>query len=267
MEKNSCVDVIMKKTFAGCLRIGVVWLFFGVVVFLSNRMYAEDFVVLETVQGGKTAVAAGNVSVAEKKVSPCSTFKIIIAWAALEEGLVNLEMRHQCADKYIPDTPRDLSLKEAMDYSSNDYFGWLAEKIGPKKLTAYLNQSGFLSESVSDQWLSCGIQDAAHGGDLKVDAWQEHRFIQRIMKGKLASSSTMQQQVLECLKLPSGDSSVVLYGKTGTLGKKVAWLTGFGCKNLKWKAVTVLVLDAGKDENNKRLQHFYERWGLVPSKN
>jgi beta-lactamase class D len=242
-------------------------LFFGVMYFLSNRLYAGDFVVLETEQGGKTAVVAGNVSNAGTKVSPCSTFKIIIAWAALEEGLVSPETRRLCADAYIPDTPRDLSLKEAMDYSSNDYFAWLAEKIGSTKLTAYLNQSGLLPEPAPDQWLSRGIQDAVHGGDLTVDAWQEHRFIQRVMEGKLASSSTIQQQVLECLKLPSGDSNIILYGKTGAKDGKVAWLTGFGCKNSKWKAVTVLVLDAGKDANKKRFQYFYERWGLVPPKN
>lgn len=232
------------------------------VLSLATTLSAADFVILETDPGAETRVIAGDASLADQEVTPASTFKIVITWAALEQGLVEPATRHRCEDAHVPGTPRKLSLAEAMYFSSNEYFDWLAERIGRKKLTSYLERSGFFPKPAPATWLTGDLAGAVHGGDLKVSARQQHRFIQRVMEGQLASSPAVQANLLECMVWPSGRPQIALYGKTGSWSG-VAWFNGFGCQDSKWKAVTVLMLGKGA-VRGEAIRHFYEQWGLKP---
>jgi beta-lactamase class D len=237
----------------------------SLIFFLASLVSAADFIVLETEQGGKTEVVGGEASVAGKAVTPASTFKIVIAWAGMEEGMIDPSTRRRCSDAYIPGTPRELTLAEAMFYSSNQYFAWVAKKMGEKRLRQYAGKSGFFPKPIPDNWLDEGIATAAHGGNLTVDARQQHGFIQRVMNGRLASSPEIQKKLLECMVWPSSDPKIALYGKTGSW-TGVAWFNGFGCQDGKWKAVTVLLV--GKDaQREEAIRRFYDRWSLKPVDN
>src|SRR5690242_11689795 len=101
-----------------------------VLLFSTACLHAEECVILETTSGGETRVVAGNAALASKKTTPMSTFKIVLAWMGLELKQVDPGTLHHCTDKHVPGTPRDLTLREAMYFSSNDYFVWLGGKIG-----------------------------------------------------------------------------------------------------------------------------------------
>jgi penicillin-binding protein 2 len=79
--------------------------------------------------------------------TPGSTFKVVTALAALEEGLVNLDTRHRCDGKVgtlrCDGVHGSIDLTEAMEVSCNVYFGWLGERLGLDKLRRHAERFGF----------------------------------------------------------------------------------------------------------------------------
>lgn len=221
----------------------------------------SETVILETTKGESTKILSGESAAIEKLYTPASTFKIILAWAGLEKGIVSPETKHQCSDSYVPGTPREISFKEAMFYSSNDYFVWLVEQLGSERLNHFVKKSSFFSDGLPENWPGKNPRAVVRGGELKVSPHQQHQFIQRVMRGELASSPKIQDQLLTCLEWPTSDSKVHLYGKTGSYGG-VTWFNGFGRNEKGLKAVTILL--TGKEANRDRaIALFYKQWGLT----
>ena len=237
-------------------------MFFFALLCAASALPAAEYVVLQTEEGKETEIIAGDAKLAEKPVTPASTFKIVLAWMGLELGVVDLETNRLCEDSHVPGTPREISLRQATFYSSNDYFVWLAKKIGPEKLRGHVQRSGFINGNLPDDWLEGGIESVVRAGKLKINARQQHAFIQRVMHGKLTSDSAIRKKLLTCLAWPTNTSEILLYGKTGSYNRTV-WFNGFGRKGKKWKAVTVLMVgnDAKRD---KAIELFYNQWGLKP---
>ena len=238
--------------------------FFFSFLLAASVLSAADLVILQTEEGKETEIIAGDAKLTDKKVTPASTFKIVLAWTGLELGLVGPETRRRCEDSHVPGTPREISLREATFYSSNDYFVWLAKKIGPEKLREHVQHSGFIAENLPDDWLEEGVESVVRAGKLKVNARQQHAFILRVMRGQLASAPSVQKKLMTCLEWPTNTSEILLYGKTGSYNRTV-WFNGFGREGKKWKAVTVLMV--GRDaKRDKAIELFYNQWGLKPSK-
>ncbi|MDD2706988.1 MAG: penicillin-binding transpeptidase domain-containing protein [Verrucomicrobiae bacterium] len=227
-----------------------------------HSLAAGDFIVLETEPEGGAKAVEGDPAAAGKTFSPMSTFKIIIAWAALETGTATPATTHRCTDRFIPGAPRDLTMANALFFSSNQYFVWLTKKMGANTVASFLNRSELLGHDTPENWLAEGLDSVVHAGNLQVSPNQQHAFILRVMKGQLASSQKIQSQLLECMVWPSGEKDILLYGKTGS-STGLAWFNGFGGKKDQFKAVTVLL--KGKDANRDRaIRHFYARFGLKP---
>lgn len=68
--------------------------------------------------------------------TPCSTFKPVVAIAALKEGLVTPEKRIPVGRK------TRMSLSEAMAKSNNPYFSWLGRQLGFDKVSEYAREFG-----------------------------------------------------------------------------------------------------------------------------
>jgi beta-lactamase class D len=222
----------------------------------------EDFLVLET-ENDQPMTVQGNKNLIAQQFSPASTFKIILAWACLEEGIVQPSTLHQVKDPHVPQTPRAISLKEALFFSSNDYFVWLYEQIGLDTLTQYIQKSELLGKSIPADWLGDDLKAVVRAGSLKVSPLQQHQFILRLMNGQLASGEN-DAALRTALEWPSSNPKLRLFGKTGSWGD-VVWFNGFGESDRGKKAVTVLVHKKGARREDG-IQLFYSSWDQTPPK-
>lgn len=208
---------------------------------------------------------AGDGEMSRQPRCPGSTFKIVIAWAALEEALVAPDTRHHCDDAPPPGGPRDIDLREAMRGSSNAYFLWLAERLGETRLTEFVNRSGFAPAPVAAGWIGPDSRAVVRGGEIAVSAWQLHVFTLRVMSGGLASGPAVQAALEAAMAWPSADPVVRVFGKSGTWGG-AAWFTGFVERKTGRKAITVLapyVVPDWRPARERAIRLFYDRAGVA----
>ncbi|MEM9446515.1 MAG: penicillin-binding transpeptidase domain-containing protein [Verrucomicrobiota bacterium] len=247
------------STFMPC---AISTLAFFIMVYEKLEAKRGDFVILQSVNQDVMPKVSGNKKQLTRMVSPASTFKIIISWAGIEEGKVSATTLHRVKDGHVPDTPREINLHEAMYYSSNDYFTWLSRKIGEAELATYIRKSNISATEIADDWLKGKWQDAKKGGDLKVNAEAQHRFIKEMMRGQITSSPAVHQQVLKVMEWPSAIKGTRVFGKTGVWGGAV-WFNGFGIKEGQSKAVTVLY-EGSIAERHGAIAAFYRQFEMQP---
>jgi len=197
----------------------------------------ESFVVLEDSTGEIPRVVSGSAELSVHEATPASTFKIVLAWAALEEKLATPTTSFRCFDSYIPGTPRLLAMQEALHLSSNDYFISLANRLGRKRILDYAVKSGLATDD-STAWLPTSLSGVQHAGELKITPVQMQQLVSRIAHGQLTSKPSVQKDLLAVMSWPSSKPDVFIFAKTGTFGG-AAWCTGFGGPSDDLKAVTV----------------------------
>ncbi|MDR1191841.1 MAG: serine hydrolase [Verrucomicrobiales bacterium] len=224
-----------------------------------SRAELREFVVLRTAIDDQTTVS-GDTALADVKFTPASTFKVLIAWAALEEGLVTPETKYWVNEKHVPGGPRELTLCEAMFFSSNDYFDWLGKRLGREKLEQYITRSGYAGGQVPQGWLD-DLDAVERGGTLTITPRENHEFMRKIAARKLASSARINSDLWRVLHWPGGADKVKnIYGKTGSADGAL-WFNGFaGCCELDG-VVTVMA----RDKASQRLtviKKFYAQFGV-----
>lgn len=204
-----------------------------------GHLWAEPFVVLETVGAGAGIVVAGDEALADAPACPASTFKAVIALAALEAGVAVPSSRHRCADAPGGGS-REIDMREAMRHSSNDYFLWLAGEVGKGALGDVAARAGFFEGAPPPGWIGGDPEAVVRGGTVKVTPRRVHDFTVRLMRGSLASRPEVRCMLEEVLAWPSGDAVIRLCGKTGAWGG-AAWFTGFADRGGERRAITVMV--------------------------
>ncbi|MBX3714228.1 MAG: class D beta-lactamase [Lysobacter sp.] len=160
---------------------------------------------VQVVHGGDRADAA---------LRPASTFKVLLALVALQTGtLRDADEVVPWNGKRYPSQPqweRDMSLREAMQTSSESFFGVLANRIGRERLATWVQRlqygNGRIGEVPAQVW---------HDGVLTVTARQQLDFIDRLRRGALPVSPAH----IATVKAAMVDGEVDgrrIYGKTGT---------------------------------------------------
>lgn len=225
----------------------------------ASSISKSKWVVLQTGTDGKTWVE-GDAALADQPYTPASTFKVLIAWAGLEEGKANPSTLHRVADKHVPGAPRELSMTEAMFYSSNDYFIWLAGQVGRDRLDAYLLRSGWVRGAFPKDWLGKEWDRVERGGNLTITPRQNHDFMRGVASGHFASSSRVQADLLAAMRWPSDREDLRLYGKSGTAGGAV-WFNGFA-DTAKGRQVVTVFMPGGLELRVQVIGKFYECFGL-----
>lgn len=167
---------------------------------------------------------------ATKPQSPASTFKVMLALIALDTGAL------RSADEVVkwdgtlykdkPEWQKDMALREAMQTSSEPFFGVLATRIGHERLAEWVTRvdygNGRIGTNPSRAW---------HDGVFTVTAQQQLAFIDRLRRGALPFSAKAIATVKSAL-LDSDTHGRRIYGKTGThTGNKgsqgVGWWIGW----------------------------------------
>lgn len=85
----------------------------------------------------------GKKELLAKRTCPASTIKVALALMALEEKVIDLKSSYTCSDR--TSAPSKLTLQEAMELSSNDFFEQLVMNLGIPNLEKYLNQWKYFS--------------------------------------------------------------------------------------------------------------------------
>jgi beta-lactamase class D len=151
---------------------------------------------------------------ADTALRPASTFKVLIALVALQTGtLRDADEVVPWNGKRYPNRPqweRDMALREAMQTSSESFFGVLANRIGRERLATWVQRlqygNGRIGEVPAQAW---------HDGVLTISAHQQLDFIDRLRRGALPVSPAH----IATVKAAMADVEVDgrrIYGKTGT---------------------------------------------------
>ncbi|WP_246032098.1 penicillin-binding transpeptidase domain-containing protein [Leptospira fluminis] len=116
----------------------------------------------------KTDVS-GNLSYLKNRFSPASTFKTYWALSLLENRVVDPKKKIRIFDEHIPGSPREVDLREALFYSSNDYFETLWPSLGRVALEITLRNLGYGPV--------LGIAHAGKKGRLPKDWWKGEKAL------------------------------------------------------------------------------------------
>ena len=231
----------------GALLIGLmgVWS-----VALAEEKYPDGMTILETPKGGEMQVVTGSKAEMDVAREPASTFKVVIAWAALDRGLVqDVEASLEGAE--------GLGLRQSLQKSLNPPFAILAEKLGGEVLGEYAERSGLIEGKVPKGWMKAGGQEAAHGADLKTTLRREHSMAVAWMRGTAPWDAGAGKKLQDALVWKG--EKVLLRAKTGSFGCCL-WMTGYGPD----KAVTVF-MEGTVSRRPEILKAFFGRWGVEPA--
>ena len=218
---------------------------------IGHGQIAPDAVVLETLEGGPTYLRFGKEADLDVPREPASTFKAVIAWAALERGLVkDVESPLPGAD--------GANLRLALEKSLNSPFDLLAVELGGEILAEYAERSGLILGKVPARWMEGREKEARHAVDLMTTIRREHQMAVGWMMGKPPWDGESGKKLQDALLWKEAVKPI--RAKTGTFGGSV-WVTGYG----PGKAVTVW-LPGGSPRRPEALKIFFGRWEIpVPS--
>jgi len=175
---------------------------------------------------------------------------VVIAWAALDRGLVqDVETPLEAAE--------GLGLRQSLQKSINPPFAILAEKLGGEVLGDYAERSGLIEGKIPKGWMKAGGQEAAHGADLKTTLRREHSVAVAWMRGTAPWDGQAGKKLQDALIWK--EEQVLLRAKTGSYGGCL-WMTGYGCD----KAVTVF-MEGPVSRRPEILEAFFGRWGVEPT--
>jgi len=173
---------------------------------------------------------AHNLSRAEKRFIPASTFKLPNSLIGLSTGAI------EGVDEVLPygGKPQpfkfweqDMALRDAIKVSNVPVYQELARRIGPERMRQNLAAIPYGNAEIGDEvdtfWLK---------GPLQISAVEQTEFLARLAQGQLPFSAEAQQDVREIAQLEQG-SGWVLYGKTGwttTPDPDIGWWVGWVAK-------------------------------------
>lgn len=197
-----------------------------------------------------------NINLSNQRFSPCSTFKIMSSYIALNENIVSMENSQRQWNKTIywhPLWNKDIAITEAFKVSCVWYYRQLIDEIGKQKLQDYLTKFNYGNQDASD-WdgkLNTNTQNRDLTGfwiesSLKISPQEQVQFL-----SKLFEQNT---QVITDLKniMQVAESPIKIYGKTG-MGVKDnkianAWFVGF-YEQKKQKIFFAVRLNDSENEN------------------
>ena len=222
----------------------------GCSIALADEKYPDGMTILETPKSGEMQVVTGSKVEMDVAREPASTFKVVIAWAALDRGLVQ--------DVKTPLKGTDgLGLRQSLQKSINPPFSILAEKMGGEILGEYAARSGLIEGKILKSWMKAGGQEAVHGADLKTTLRREHSMAVAWMRGTEPWNGEVGKKLQEALVWKG--EKVEVWAKTGSFGGCL-WMTGYG----RDKAVTVFMLgEVGR--RPEVVKAFFSRWAVEPA--
>jgi bla regulator protein BlaR1 len=196
-------------------------------IFQQASPRAEGAFVLYDPARGRTAVL--NPALAQTRLTPASTFKIIVALLALQDGAVADEhatLRWDGERYEMAGWNRDLDLAEAMRVSATWYFDRLLARLDHDRVAQALRQIHYGNADASGDPATFWLDDT-----LQINALEQADVMARLAAGSLGPDARSHQIVHRITQIDQR-SGATLYGKTGTalvggpMGEVIIWLVG-----------------------------------------
>ncbi len=176
----------------------------------------------------------------DERLPAVSTFKVPLAVMAIQSHLIENEHSVQTWDgnrRVIESWNKDHTAKTWMKDSVIWYSQKLTERLGKIKTEFYLKRFEFgnadMSGGIDSAWLtSAFFFSGPVKNTLKINGYEQVRFLQKLWDEKLPTSS-QSQQITKNLLVNEISSTHILSGKTGTgfVGKndeiRLGWYVGY----------------------------------------
>jgi beta-lactamase class D len=199
-----------------------------------------DVILIRDIPGQDMRIL-GKVEEADRAFSPASTFKMVVALTAFEQGIATPATQAECNDRFLPSRPMRLAFREAMQHSSNEFFQPLFRRLTPEQLVEMGTRCGFGTAPASKR---PPVEEFRHGGIFRITPRQQQDFMKRLALGELPVSWRVQTDLLSVMEWPLGPAEKGhAYGKTGSW-EKVYWFTGMRRHSGGVRLVTVLLTAA-----------------------
>ncbi len=169
---------------------------------------------------------ACNISRAEQRFSPASTFEIPGSLIALQAGVVKNDrqiFKWDNVQRANEDWNRDQDLRSAFRFSVVPVYQQIARHIGALRMHKYVRQFAYGNEETSG-----GIDRFWLDGSLKISALEQVRFLRRLYKNQLALS-TRTSRVVRAIMAVESDRSHTLRAKTAWAegNPQIGWWVGW----------------------------------------
>lgn len=164
-----------------------------------------------------------------KRLSPCSTFKIPNSLIALETGVAadeNFELKWDGKKQPIDSWNRDHTLKTAIANSVVWYYRELARRIGEEKMKDYIEKINYGNKDISG-----GLDKFWLMSSIAISANEQVEFLKKLYSNQLPFSERTINIVKDIMILEKEDL-YVLRGKTGSGESKDSnytqgWFVGY----------------------------------------
>lgn len=179
----------------------------------QNAVPEENFLIVDGYTGMNAVKIGSNHHV---RISPCSTFKILLCLLGFEEGILKSpecpvwEYR-EGYDDYLVSWRASQNPASWIKNSCIWYSKVLAEKLGMEKIENMLIELDY-----GNRDLSAGLQAPAWvSSSLKISLEEQIHFIKKMVLGPLPFSEDAIQATKELIFIDEVKESWFLYGKTG----------------------------------------------------
>ncbi len=169
-----------------------------------------------------------NMAQAVTRITPASTYKIYIALAGLDSGVITPEQSQISWDgqKNGLDTwNTDQTLESAMQHSVNWYFQAIDTRLGISAIKDYVREIGYGNQQVNGDTASYWLTSS-----LKISPVEQVEMLQKLYDNEFQFAPETIETVKNSICLFSTAEGTV-YGKTGTEasdGRNVSgWFVGF----------------------------------------
>lgn len=172
--------------------------------------YNGTFVMLDI---GQKKYVRHNKEQSEKRLSPCSTFKIPNSLIGLETGAIedeNFLIKWDGTKRAIEAWNQDHTLQTAISNSVVWYYQKLASRVGENRMHKYVHAIHYGNEDITGGITKFWLQSS-----LKISAAEQVDFLYRLYRNDLPFSRRSMDITRNIIKLAETDD-YVFYGKTGS---------------------------------------------------
>jgi bla regulator protein BlaR1 len=194
---------------------------------IKKADYSEYFSGLEGcavfLNGNTDVYTMYNSELCEKRISPCSTFKIIATLMGLEKGIItsaDSKMGYDGTEYPMDKWNKDLNLKDAFKESCVWYFRKVIDQVGQSNVQSYLDKLKYGNCNINE-WAGSGINPlpVLNGfwleSSLEISPKEQVDILADIFNGE-TDFSEKNIKILKDIMLTQKMGSVSIYGKTGT---------------------------------------------------